>query len=283
MSEALVNSALNAEKVKESPEKAVPPPVTQSNYRPTPYKPTQWEVIGERITDDEFSGMSLEVIRTYHSMGDPMFEQFGEESQFSGLTEWESPGSSKREKGQEEQSENDVIKLEVFEAELKKSFEEGRQAGYQQGLTEQNNAAQAQHKALSVKLTQFAASIKQELNKHREQLEHKALDLAIGISKKIIDTTAEVKPEYIFDVIRKGLKSLGAAKPLRVRVSAQDYEFLEVIGMPADITPTELGVVYVADETIKSGCVVETDFGEVNLELDEMWEQVKDSLYAVKS
>ncbi|HQH27834.1 MAG TPA: FliH/SctL family protein, partial [Oligoflexia bacterium] len=112
-------------------------------------------------------------------------------------------------------------------------------------------------------------------------VEQYALQLAVEISKKILGSAVELRPEYILEIIRSGLHNLGAAKPMKVRVSPQDYEFIEVVGLPADLTPQETGVQYVSDEAIKAGCVIETDFGEVNLELDQMWEQVKNSLYAV--
>lgn len=51
-----------------------------------------------------------------------------------------------------------------------------------------------------------------------------------------------------------------------------------MIGLPVELNTEELGVTYVADESIQSGCVVETNFGELDLQLDQMWEQLRVSI-----
>ncbi len=112
------------------------------------------------------------------------------------------------------------------------------------------------------------------------RVEKQSFDLALAISRKILTTTAEIKPEYIVEVITEGLKCCGSAKPLRIRLSHDDYEFIEVVGLPAQLSPTELGVTYIPDDTVKSGCIIETDFGDIDVTLEKMWEQVRESLYS---
>ena len=68
------------------------------------------------------------------------------------------------------------------------------------------------------------------------RLEKQAVDLSLQVSRKILATTAEIKPEYIITVIKEALTQLGAAKPVRIRVSPDDYEFLMVIGLPISLT-----------------------------------------------
>ena len=48
--------------------------------------------------------------------------------------------------------------------------------------------------------------------------------------------------ERIEAVIREGLSKLGAGKPLRIRISPKDMEFIEIVGLPVEISKEELGV-----------------------------------------
>ena len=129
----------------------------------------------------------------------------------------------------------------------------------------------------------LTSAIHEEVREKVTTLEQHALKISLDVAKKIIHTTVDVKPEYILEILRRAMGSLGAAKPLRVRVSLDDYDFLDVIGLPPDLSPGELGITYVSDSSIKSGCIVESDFGEVDLELDKMWEEVVRALLPVSS
>lgn len=255
---------------------------SQKDYRPTPYVETRWEVVGERIEERDFVSMTLEVMRDAQATADPMFETFGEgEKVFSDGAIWETPGGKHVTTVEEEEEKEPQIDMKVFEEELAQKFEEGRQAGMEEARQEAEAKIVESYEALGSRMDEVTKGIEMHVQERVQELEKHALRFALEISKKIVETTAQVKPEYILDVIRKGLKNLGAAKPIRVRVSTEDYEFLDVVGLPTDLTPHELGITYVSDESVKSGCIVETDFGEVNLEIDKMWEEVKEKLYPV--
>src|SRR5690606_22341750 len=148
----------------------------------------------------------------------------------------------------------------------------------EEGRKESEEKIVESYEALNKRMAEVTQAIEAEVREHVTSLERRALSFALEVARKICQTTAEAKPDYIFEIIRRGIQSLGAAEAIRVRVSLDDYEFLEVIGLPADLSESELGIKYVADETIASGCVIETNFGEVSLELDTMWEQIKDNL-----
>lgn len=254
--------------------------LSQHDYRPTAFQSTEWEKVGPPLDAAEFFSMSLEVMQEEYASADPMFATFGAGPEvFRDGTVWEAPGGNPRKT--EEEDEGPKIDWTVVEAQLQEKYEQG----LQEGLAQAEVIAQAKIVENTEALAQRMVKITEELKKHTaarlEKLEKQALKFSLDIARKIVETTVELKPEYILDIIRHALKSLGAAKPIRLRVSTQDFEFLEVVGLPADLTPHELGVQYVADDSIKSGCVVETDFGEVNLELDKMWERVRDNLYQV--
>ena len=213
------------------------------------------------------------MLREDELMSDPMFESFDPpKAMFTGPSD-EGIGAEGGTNGQS------GIDPEELEALLAEKFEEGRQVGLAEGRDEIEEKVTASYEALNARMVEITKGIESEVAEHVGSLQKKALEFALEIARKILKTTAEIKPEYIYDIIRKGVDSLGAAEPIKIRVSLDDYEFLDVIGLPSDINEGELGVRYVADENISSGCVIETNYGEISLELDTMWEQVRDNLF----
>ena len=254
--------------------------LSQKDYRATPYRDTEWEVIGERFTDRNFAPLELEVVPSKLAKTDPMFADFGASftdgrDSFFHSANGES-GIAKKE------PEAPVFDPAIIEAELSQRFEEGREAGRKEGQELAESIIEERHAEMQARFEMLAQEMRDELTRCIQQLQTNAAALALNVSKKILLTTADAKPEYIFEVIRHGIQSLSGSTPLRVRVSQQDFEFLEVIGLPKDISTAEIGVEYVADENIQTGCVIETSFGEVDLQLDHMWEQVRANLFGTE-
>ncbi len=248
--------------------------VSQRDYKPTPFQSARWEVVGERMSEDKkhFAPMNFEILKAEEYAVDPMFAMFDEaESASSGYGWGESEGVLS--------GLSDALSPEQRAQELAAKFEEGQALGYQKGLEEAERLAAEKKKELEGQLSKLFSEVEEKVNASLLQMEQEALKFSLNIAKKILETTAEIKPDYIIDVIRQGLHSIGAAKPLRIRVAEQDFEFLEVIGLPPELSKEELGVQYVADPSIKSGCIIETDFGEIDLQLEEMWEKIKSQLY----
>ncbi len=256
----------------------------QKDYKPTPFVGTTWEIVGEQIAERNFMSMELEVLLDERAAADPMFESFDTTAAIcQDTSSFFLPGGElPRQAGEVEEtfSLQEALESEEFQQLLQQKYQEGHAAGFAQGV-EQESARVAEHyETLSARTTALTESISGELQGVFATLERRAFELAIQIAEKVVHTTVELKPEYIVNVIRNAIGSLNAAKALKIRVSHQDYEFLEVIGMPPEISESELGVQYVADDSISGGCIVETDFGELNLDIETMWNEVKKALEA---
>lgn len=251
--------------------------LSQHDYEPTPYAATSWEIVGERCQVRDFVSMDLEVLKDDRTTPDPMFLNFG--GPHSGIdhgTSWRTPGSDVREEVVEEATPE--IDWSLIETQLEEKFAEGKEQGYAEGYAAAEVKIIEKYEILSAQMKQVTDGISAAVQEHIGAVEKRAMQLSIEIARKILQTTVETEPDYILAVLRQAMGNLGAAKPLRIKVSHQDYEFLDVVGLPPDLAEGELGVEYVADPSIVSGCVVETDFGELNLELDVLWNEVKQAL-----
>ena len=256
--------------------------LSQRDYRPTPYRETSWEIVGESVKERDFVALEVSVLHGDAADADPMFEIFGQG--FSRDTESVFHGPFGRPMaahgGLDHPSEEE--QLAQLGALLEERYQEGLKDGHAAGFAEGEAKVAEKYEELSNHVQEVLTSVVTEVSDVLARIEEQALELALDIAKRILSTTVDVRPDYILSVIRAALKSLGAAKPLRIRVSLDDYEFLNVVGLPPELSSQELGVSYVADESVKSGCVVETNFGEVDMVVDRMWEQIRDSLYEVK-
>lgn len=252
--------------------------ITVRNYKPTPFRQSSWEVVGTMEYALDFAPLEMEVIKSEEDFADPMFEEFDAHRLDLGNTGLH--GEIGQPSGAEESVPNGIDPA-VVEAQLQERFEEGRRLGHEEGYAQGQQEATQKIEQLNERMTELSSTILQEVQRFVQRAEKEAVRLALAVAKKILITTADVKPEYIVDVLRDGMSKLGAAKPLRIRVSPQDMEFLEVVGLPPELSTDELGVQYVADESVKSGCVIETDFGEIDLELEKMWQQISADLYEV--
>ncbi|MCB0339351.1 MAG: hypothetical protein KDD53_07090, partial [Bdellovibrionales bacterium] len=133
------------------------------------------------------------------------------------------------------------------------------------------------------RISEVFEDLSKQLSEKLAVIEQQAVQLAIEVSRKIVDTTVEIQPEYLIEVIREGLKHTGAATISKIRVSPQDMEFINVIGISKQFKEHDGSWSFEADDSIRSGCVIETSAGEIDYRLDEAWKRVQDSVLKVIS
>lgn len=249
------------------------------DYRPSSFQNGNWEVV--TVSDDgpDFAPLKLNVIEAENSEPDLLFAVFDRGKNDSD-TRWHS-GNPNYVPPRKKEVQAAVIDEKVIEEVGNKKYAEGHSAGIEEGRQSAIEEAEIRIKALESRFNELSNSVESQLKVFFEKVEKEAVKLSLEVAKKILSATVEMKPDYILEVMRAGLGSLGAATPIRIRVSHEDLEFLEIVGTPTDLSPEELGVKYVGDESIKSGCVIETDFGEVDVQLDAMWDKIKDELAEV--
>ncbi|GEM_PF-2995829 len=252
------------------------PTQAQPAFRHTPFRASDWEVIGERAPAPNFALMQCPILG--ESSSNPNFSL----DSFSVVSSAESWSQETLPDATEQREFVRAANLaEEHTRQLAEQLESGHLAGYEEGYVVGKTESATALEELRAQASQFLTALNDESLATFQRMEKHAVHLAISIARKILITTADVRPDYILEIIREGLKQTGAAKPLRIRVSPADLEFIEVVGIPPELSTEELGVKYQLDESVKSGCIIETDFGDIDLQLEKMWEQIAASLYEV--
>lgn len=259
-----------------------PQAITQSSYSATPYRDSSWEVVGEDERHDEFAPMEVAVLTHEQAAIDPMFADFGGCLTVEGERRWHLPEHlawrSREEKAELEAEEG---RLTFAAEELERMQAEAREQGKRQALEEMTTRQQERLERIEKHLIETLNDLARQLKEHQAQIEHKAVELAIGISQKIIDGAVEINPEYIIAIVREALKLAGSASVHKVRLSPQDMEFIELVGISRHLKEYDGSWQFEADSSVKAGCIVETSAGEIDYQLDSAWERIRDKVLKV--
>lgn len=230
-----------------------------SNYVPRPFEPEAWEYIGGQTAPIGFLPLDLAFLD-------------GERGSFSLL-----------QAGETEEGKSQSGKPAGLSASVQKLIDEAFEAGTAAGREEAKGIAEKKAAEVLVQATKRVAGLGDALKGAIEEMlaiaEKQAVLLALQVAKKILLTTAEVRPEYIGEVLSKGIAAIGSKDSFKIRLSPEDYEFVRVVGLDQELSKIEGHMEFVADDAIKSGVVVESEFGHVDLQLESMWQQVKESIF----
>ena len=245
------------------------------------YEEQAWEAIGPACSD--FFNQSNYTKLNEPPRDNPMFFEL-EESEFQempilqaddSVTEEEFKDDEPETLSTEEIVEEAPINSEVVEAVKTESFADG----FKQGIIEGRAAAEEEYNRKLAEIQENFAKLSADIGNAQgvfnQNLEKEALKLALQISKRILHTTVEARPEYIVEVIKRVFEESGVHKPLKIKMSPKDYKFVESIKTSDEFTALESSKVeFAPDATVKSGCTVETENGNLDLRIDNMWYEV---------
>ncbi len=262
-----------------------PNDINQASYSPTPWEDQRWEIVGEFKGDERFLPAEFEVLEASAPVADPMFADYGGLPPVS-EKRWHLPvelstGNNSFKKEREEEEENDP-RIKIHPDDLEKKIAAARDEGRVEALTAAISHQQENLERLQRQINTVLADMDAQMKERAVLLEQQALGLALDISKKLIDDAVEINPEYILPVISEAIAKVGTATVRSVRVSPEDMEFINIIGIEKQLKEFDGTWTFHADGTIKSGCVVDTSAGEVDFQLDAAWERMREKIYSGK-
>lgn len=253
-----------------------------ASFKETPYADQSWEIVGEPVSNEEFEPMVFETIRTEVIGTDPMFEDYGGISKEPSERRWHLPENlahaSEHARRAAAKIEEEAAIPMVPESEVERMCAEAYERGKQEALAQ----AQAEHTEKIGQIAQQVESVlhdlQSQLNTELIALEQHSVDLAVKVAEKLVGAAVEINPEYIVPILNEALTLAKGAAVRKVRVSPQDMEFIEVVGVTKSLRAFDGTWAFEADATIKSGCVVETSAGEIDFQLDKAWERIQASV-----
>lgn len=117
------------------------------------------------------------------------------------------------------------------------------------------------------------AKLEEEIIKVRKEFEKVLIPIALGAAKKIVGREIELSETAIFDIVSNALKPVASHKKITVYVSKQDFSILEKKKpeLKKLFEVLEAFVIRERGDIEPGGCVIETEGGIINAQLENQW------------
>lgn len=263
--------------------------LSQESYQETPYEDSSWAVIGDPPAPIEFVPMEISVLPKDRNFIDPMFADYGGIIEGVGESRWHLPEleagqapktqvSMQQAISQPETREEILAGLGISEAEIEArvqaAYEEGRQAGFVEAVEEGNQRLGQAEENIKLVLQDLQSQIRDMV----DEIERNALQLSVDIAKKLVDTAVEIDPEYIVRLVKEALSQTDPEKVYMIRVGEEDFKFVNFIGLQKRIRSAECQWEFIQDDSIKTGCILETESGVLDFQIEPAWERIKEKV-----
>jgi flagellar assembly protein FliH len=166
-------------------------------------------------------------------------------------------------------------RVEAAEREAaKKGREEGREAGYTEGKAEAERLVGRLHVILDRAMDKRAEIL--------AETETQVVELVLLVAKKVVKVISENQKSVVVQNIAQALRKLKTKSDVIVRVNLADLQLAtDHIKDFVQMTENAKRITVVEDSTVdRGGCVIETDFGEIDAriasQLHELEEKILD-------
>ena len=256
---------------------------TQANYQETPYEDASWEMVGDSSLREEFFPLEIEVIEGSEAVADPLFADYGGVMPGQVRKRWHLPEElayqgAARELAGEEPHEEQVPHLSVTEEQLETIRADAFAAGQAQALESAKAGYERALHEIQENAIAIFADLKSQLLDQLQLVEKQAVELAISVARRLVFQAVEINPEYLIPLMHEAFAHVGAAEVQQVRVSPEDLEFINMIGLAEQLKEHDGKWSFVADPSIQAGCVVDTSAGHIDFQLDQAWDRVRDQV-----
>lgn len=152
--------------------------------------------------------------------------------------------------------------------ENRRSFQAGREQGFQEGRAAEREAIASSVKAKDAARAEHSAHLVESFNAERVRyftaVEHEVVKLALAVAARILRREAQMDPLLLTGAVRVALGQLSASTQVLLRVPAADLElWTDTI---AHLPRLAVKPVVVAGEGMRLGdCAMETEIGTVDL------------------
>lgn len=131
--------------------------------------------------------------------------------------------------------------------------------------------------------SQHVTELEQEIAKVHDEVHQLMVPLAIKAARRIVGRELEVKPETVVDIIQKSLKAISQHRKIVIYVNPQELETVESERQQLRDVFERLESLSIRprDDIDPGGCVIETEAGIINAQLDNQWQVLEKAFLAL--
>ena len=162
----------------------------------------------------------------------------------------------------------------------KKKKKEAENIGYEEGFKKGFDEGKEKSDQLIREASQIKESCMKQKNETLNNLESDIIELVMEISKKAINRLYDEDKEILLSIIKKGLDTFNSPTNITIKVSQEDYDFVEMhknkIHSMANLVED---ITIAIDNTLHSGGVlIETSNGSVDTSINTQIEEIEKML-----
>jgi len=169
-------------------------------------------------------------------------------------------------------------------ARLQAEAEAREQAAYDRGHADGEAAGRdAGRQEIVPVLDRFRQSVSRVAKLRKEiyhNVEQETLALALAIAGRILGQEVTVNPEVVGNAVRSALTKVVSRERIKIRINTLDLQYLQnnLIQFADQVDDIE-NVVFEADDSItQGGCLIETNFGDIDAKIESQLKAVENSL-----
>lgn len=169
-----------------------------------------------------------------------------------------------------------AARLESAEREAaRKGREEGREEGFKEGKAEVQRLVDRLHVILERAMTKRSEIL--------EEAEAQVVELVLLVAKKVVKVISENQKSVVVQNIAQALRKLKTKSDVVIRVNLSDLELAtEHIKDFVQLTENARKITVVEDTTVdRGGCVIETDFGEIDARIASQLHELEEKILEV--
>ena len=132
---------------------------------------------------------------------------------------------------------------------------------------------------MEARYEELLADMRAQFKETLHNVERQAVELAFQVAQKLVGSTLDSDREYIRGIVAQALQAASGSEIITVRVSPQDFEFLSLNKVAEAIRAKQGGTwSFQSDDSIRAGCIVTTQAGEVDFDLDATWNRMREKV-----
>lgn len=200
------------------------------------------------------------------------FEQEKKETQEEIETQKEVYKAEITKRREELEKDFQVRSTELEKSIYQKIYEEAKQQGFQESLTE------------CERLISRVQSILDEAIRHRAEIllevEHHITDLVLLIAKKVVKSLSSLQHDVVVKNVVEALKHLKGREHFIIRVNTKDLQNVKQhITSIQEMLESKGTITFAEDSKVDpGGCIIETDFGEVDARIATQMQKIEQSI-----
>lgn len=164
------------------------------------------------------------------------------------------------------------------------AYEKAKEDGYRRGYEEGRSHAMADNEEALEQIVKLVKDLDQGREVLWKQLEHEAVNLALAISRKVVNAQLSKDDQAFISIFRKAVEGLNGQKCVRLSVSQQEVTFVTANSdyLKSLIRDAQRLEVQVLAEAPPGTCIVETDDVYVDASAQKQLDTIEQAVQSVR-